>query len=172
METYLWYENTNELCNDLADEFDLPLKTVVGIVVNLSAQTRWEVNMLQARQFLLGQDLTGLHSIQQLNGCDKIKAGVDPLQLWGRTAFKYRNFYKSILLMDGAVCIDSHMINLYLSKHPTSLLHKKTKSQIFASSKYYSIIANWVRKLAMQEGYKTFQMQAKLWCEYRGKNGR
>ena len=169
MENHLWYERVNEQCNNLADTFDLPLKTVVGIVVNLSAQTKWEMNILQANQYLLGHDkLSGMYSKHQLNGCDLIKAGVDPLQYWGRTSFKYRNFYKSILLMDGAVCIDTHMINLYLSLHPSSRLHKYSKSDIFRSYKLYTIIANWVRKLAVQSNYKTYQMQAKLWCEYRG----
>lgn len=164
----LWYDNLNKVCQDYSQRFGLSIETIAGIIVTLSAQKKWELNILQAEEFLKLGQVKGFHSYSQINQCKLIEQGIDPLKVWGRTAFKYRNFYKSILLQDGAVCIDTHMINLYLAKHPASHLHRvNDTNKIFKSHRLYSIIARWVIKEAKKHNLPTYQMQAQLWVEYR-----
>lgn len=158
-----WYYEANALCRELAQQYNLPLETVVGIVVNLSALTRWEENVEQAKSYLNGKPLRSMHFKHQLSSCDLIRAGVDPLKMWSATSFKYREFYNSILLKDGSVCIDTHMIQAYRLRHPRSVINSVSVDKVFKSKKYYTLIQNWVKREARKHNLKTFEMQSVLW---------
>lgn len=165
-----WYQKVNAMCGDLARQHGLTLRQVAGIVVSLSAQKSWAWNELQTRQFLAGEPLTGMVSTSQIETCLKIRSGVDPLDIWGKRSMKYRNFFASILLQEGAVCIDTHMIRYYCRTHPHSkVVRWSLKEKVFASEAKYNVIAKWVAKQAKKDGMKTFEKQAQLWVEIRGK---
>lgn len=96
--------------------------------------------------------------------------GENPLNIWGKNAFKYRQFYGSILYPDHPeyVCIDTHMINWYKAKFKTSVLHQVAKEKVFTSKRYYSLIQKAVRNEAKKQNLIPSQAQAKLWIEQRG----
>lgn len=164
-----WYNQIHEICKSLAEQYGLTVEIVAGIIVSLSAQTSWRDNLQQAKEYLeTGKPKTGLFTKQQIISCNRIKAGENPLNVWGKYAFKYRNFYRSLLLEDGAVTVDSHMIAAYLKRHPKSRLHNVPKDKIFRSHRLYSIIQRWIISEAKKQDLPTYQMQAQLWVEHRG----
>lgn len=165
---HLWYESLNRICKELSQIHNVPLATIAGILVTFSAQKVFSENLTQTLQFLCGLPIQGMYSKTQLNNCQRILSGEDPLSVWAKESYKYRNFYASILLQDGAVCVDSHIINHYLEKHPHSRLHKLDRKRIFESKRYYQTIQDYVRKFAAEMGMKSYQAQAHLWVIQRG----
>lgn len=159
----------NTLCNKLAKKYGLPLSSVVGILVNLSSQKDWKSNITQTIQFLKGKQLTGMYSNKQLVTCQRIKQGEDPLTIWGKLSFKYRNFYLSILNPEdiNPICIDTHMINFYLDRYPSSKLHKLEKVKVFSSKKWYTRIQDEIRKEAKILDLVPSHCQAIIWAQQR-----
>ncbi len=165
---HLWYESLNRICGELSKLHNVPIATVTGILVTFSAQKVFSENLNQTVQFLSKLPITGMYSRKQLQTAQAILEGADPLKLWAKESHKYRNFYASVLLQDGAVCVDTHIIRHYLEKHPYSKLHKVETKRIFESRKAYGIIQDYVRKIAVQMGLRTYQAQAHIWVIQRG----
>lgn len=164
-----WYYVVNQELTVLAIQYGLSIECVTGIFVSLSAQVPYEENMRLCKMFLSTGNLSGMMVCRaKINACKRIKSGEEPLSVWYRTSFKYHNFYKSLLLQDNAVCIDTHMINMYLEQHPYSKLFDYTLAQIFKSAKLLEPIRKWILRQANQYQLKTFEMQSVLWVEYRG----
>lgn len=147
---------------------NLTLEQVAGVFVTFSAQKDFHINLSQTIQFLDGKPITGMYSRKQLDTARRIMRGEDPLTVWARESQKYRNFYESILLRDGAVCVDTHIIRYYLNKYPKSKLHRIEIKRIFESKWAYTIIQKDVRKVAVQLNLKSYQAQAHLWVIQRG----
>lgn len=166
--THLWYESLNRICSELGRLHNVPLATVAGVLVTFSAQKKFSENLNQTVQFLSGVPIQGMYSKKQLETAKAIMAGADPLLTWNKESLKYRNFYESILLTPGAVCVDSHIIKHYLAKHPYSKLHKKPVESIFGAPRAYRLIQEYVRKFARSMGMESYQAQAYLWVLQRG----
>jgi len=169
MDKVNWYQTVNTICRKLAKNYDVPLETVVGILVTFSAQKDWKTNIRQCIEFLKGKAITGMYSKIQLKNCERILSGENPLTIWGKTSFKYRNFYLSILNPEdpNAVCIDTHMIRWYLNNFPESKLHRVKRESIFRSKKAYSQIQNTIKKQANKLNLIPSHYQSILWIEQR-----
>ena len=48
----VWYNNAHEVCVKLAQSYNLPLSTVVGVVSALSPNNRWERNIHDSEQLI------------------------------------------------------------------------------------------------------------------------
>jgi len=48
----VWYNNAHNVCVKLAQKYNLPLSTVVGVVSALSPNNRWERNILDSEQLI------------------------------------------------------------------------------------------------------------------------
>lgn len=162
-----WYKIVNIICHKLAKKYSLQVNQIAGIIVTLSAQKNWKLNIRQTIEFLKGKKLTGMYSGTQFNNCKRIINGENPLNIWGKTSFKYRNFYLSILGCEKACCIDTHMINWYLNKYQNSKLHRVKKETIFANKANYSLIQKAVIKEAKQNNLIPSHMQAIIWVQQR-----
>lgn len=168
-QAHLWYETLHRICKELAAIHGLTLETVAGVLVTFSAQKRFSENLTQTVQFLTGVPITGMYSRRQLATAQAILAGTDPMQTWGKTSFKYRNFYQSILLQDGAVCVDTHIIRHYLTRHPRSKVHRLGSiERVFDTRWAYELIQKYVRTFARKAGLTSYQAQALIWVEQRG----
>lgn len=163
-----WYDHVHNNLRNIAEMYGLEVNKVIGIFVSLSAQKDFDWNMKQTIQYIRREPLIGMYSRQQIKACDRILAGEDPLSVWHKYSFKYRNFYDSLLLRDGAICVDTHMINAYLKKHPHSRLHRVEIAAIFKRAKLYNTVAKWIKKEASINQLKTYEMQAVLWVQQRG----
>jgi len=165
-----WYKIVNTICRKLSAKYNVPIESVVGILVTLSAQKDWKTNIRQTIQFLkYGRILDGMYSQVHLTNCKRIVNGIDPLDIWGKNSFKYRNFYGSIIDPEDTkpVCIDTHMINWYKAKYQRSILNKVGKEKIFTSKRYYTLIQNAVRKEAKIMGLIPSHTQAVIWVNQR-----
>lgn len=162
-----WYPYVNHLCKSLAISHNLEVWQIAGILVSFSGQKKWKDNIQQTRDFLDNIPLKGMFSSAQLNAAERIRSGENPFDVWNKNSSKYREFYKSILLIDGACCVDSHMIKFYFKTFPTSKLPKDF-TKIFSSPKLYKVVQNWIIKQARQQGLQSYEMQSILWCEIRG----
>lgn len=167
-ESHLWYDNLNSLLHSLAVSHNLTIEKVAGIFVTFSAQKDFAINLNQTIEFLDGRPITGMYSGKQLSTANRILAGEDPLNVWAKESLKYRNFYYSILLQDGAVCVDTHIIRYYLKLHPYSKLHRLDLEAIFKRKWAYVTIQRYVRRVSVQMGIKTYQAQAYIWVVQRG----
>jgi hypothetical protein len=165
-----WYFDINKQLFELSKDYNLPFTNVVGAFVSLSGQKKLMDNWIQTNELLkYGKCKTGMFSGAQIRAANRCLNGETPFNVWSKNSLKYRNFYKSIINPNcrDAVCIDSILIQCYLQKHKTSLLHKKKKGQIFASKKLYAIIQRWVKNEARKLSLIPSQCQALLWCEFR-----
>lgn len=165
-----WYQIAHEYCLELSDNTGYSLEIVVGVLVSLSSQKKWELNKIQAKDFLTtGNIVTGMTNKMQIYQSTRIINGDKPEKVWSKTALKYREFYKCILNPQDttAVCIDSIMIRWYKSVKPFSILLKKSKGQIFKSKRLYAIIQKEVRRLAKLNNILPLEQQALIWVENR-----
>lgn len=165
---HLWYEYLNNQFHLLAQKHNLTLEKVAGVFVTFSAQKEFSENFTQTIQFLENKPITGMYSRKQLSTATRILQGECPTQVWAKESQKFRNFYDSILLKDNAVCVDTHIIRYYLSKHPYSKLHRLDIKRIFERRWAYQIVQNHVRKIASEMGLKSYQAQAHIWVVQRG----
>lgn len=161
-----WYIHVHILCKKLARKYNQPLETVVGILVSLSAQKSWKWNIRQTIEFLKGRKLTGMVSQSQIRSCKRILSGENGLNVWSQRSFKYRNFYASIInpYDTAPICVDTHMINWYVSKFPHSKINPE---KVFTSQRYYSTIQKAIRKEAIQHNIIPSHYQAILWVRQR-----
>lgn len=167
-QSHLWYEYLNNQFHLLAQKHNLTVEKVVGIFVTFSAQKEFSENLTQTIQFLENKPITGMYSQRQLSTARRILSGECPKSLWAKRSHKFRNFYDSIFLRDGAVCVDTHIIRYYLKKYPYSKLHRIDMKVIFERQWAYQIIQNHVRKVASEMGLKSYQTQAHIWVSQRG----
>jgi hypothetical protein len=160
-----WYRYAHQYCNLLSHRSGYPLRSCIGALVSLSAQKKWELNKEQAKQIILGRKVTGFHSKQQIKSAQRILNGEDPLEVWGKTSLKYREFYKCISYPNSAhhVCIDSIMIRWYKKRYPYSKLQKVSKERIFSSRALYNIIQDRVRLIAKRNRILPSECQAIIW---------
>lgn len=167
-----WYKEVHMECAILAGKHRLKLWQVAGVLTALSAQKKWELNIQQTRELLAGKPITGLVSRHQLATCDRILSGEQPLDVFDKYSHKYRNFYSCIVnpTCERSVCVDTHMINWYLSLHPHSKLHGVNYNRIFESPHKYGIIQSFIRRKAKEAGLLPSQYQAIVWAEQREKN--
>lgn len=167
-QSHLWYENLNSLLKAMAIPNNLTIEQVAGVFVTFSAQKDFAINLSQTIQFLDNKPITGMYSQKQLQTARRILSGEDPLSVWAKESQKYRNFYESILLKDGAVCVDTHIIRYYLNKHPHSKLHRIEIKRIFERKWAYVTIQRHIRRVAVDMNLKSYQAQAHLWVIQRG----
>lgn len=166
-----WYKFAHNECASLAQEHGLELWQVVGVLTALSAQKKWELNLLQTKQLLDGREITGMVSNHQLRSCERILGGEYPLDIFDRDSHKYRNFFSCIInpSCGKSVCVDTHIINWYLSIHPSSKLHGVNYNRIFESRHKYGIIQNYIRREAKKANLLPSEYQAVIWAEQRNK---
>jgi len=170
--TFNWYKIVNTIVNKLAKKYNKTPEQVTGVLVSLSGQTSWKTNITQCIELLKSaRPRTGMFSGDQLRAANRILLSDEkPLAVWGKRSFKYRNFYGSIIdpCDPVPVCIDTHMINWYLTKYKRSRLHKVDKKKVFKSRKLYTLIQNEVRKEALKMKVVPSHAQAIIWVQQRG----
>ena len=147
-EGMIWYTNANQYCQELAQEFNISLSKVAGIVSALSVLKEWGLNKRIAKQFLQGK--RNVHTGLQVKKAEWILEGKDiELCLGG---LKTINFFNNILSPDNKafVTVDSHMHWMY--KEYPSLTPKK-----------YNLIKNDFINYANQTNQIGCEVQACAW---------
>lgn len=88
-----WYTIARNDCQAIAEQFDLALKVVVGIVTALSPATFWQRNLRATMRLIQGLRCEG-YKANVIKG-QRILAGEEPLDVLGGD--KVRAFYRNII---------------------------------------------------------------------------
>lgn len=161
-----WYEDAQKACQMVADATGHDLTTVVGTLAVLSPGTRWRDNLKSAHGALTGDwDTAWRWHAYGSTGIDKATHIVEN-ELTGSDVYDYINtpgsfkvpeFYRSILMREGAVCVDSWIYRInktgYLSSGPPK--------------GYVQSATSAIRMLASQKGWTSYETQAVLWLQTR-----
>ena len=147
-----WYEESHASASAFCQDHDIPVSEFLAVVAILSPRVQVSRNVSLAKQYVLSGDTSGIMS-------QRVRA----LEVWKSTGIisgaKVNAFYKSLMLDDHAVCIDSHMSRLF---GYDGRLMEKTKHWVGRREKAQRVVG----RLARQWGVKPRQMQAMLWCGY------
>lgn len=152
-----WYNSAHEQAVVLAEEFNLPLMNVVGVISALSPNNKWERNLKDAGLFLtnpsletkvctfMGQRKKALNILQASN-LREIKAILN-----GR---KTINFWRNIMFPDQ---VNDVTVDLWMYR----------ASKLDATVKNYSIIEDAVKQASLSRDVLPHEYQAIVWSVIR-----
>jgi hypothetical protein len=158
-----WYRSANATAEKLAADHDVRPETAARCLAILSPNTLW-TDVVQAASGVLSGDRAKAISHHGLrrNIRKALKAAAIDGPEAGRlvTGPKVSAFYKSIMLQEGAVCVDRWMYRPnrvgYRSSTPPKGFHQSATRA--------------VRMLAGEHGTETYQTQAIIWVQLRSQS--
>lgn len=166
-----WYDVAQAQAQDIANEFELPLTTVIGVMAALSPNNRWERNVINTRDmvaaFINGESVESCTPSTYKAMRDKawsILADVlttNDAILDRLNGQKIRSFYSNIVGLD-EVTIDGHALNIARNER-VELTSNKTN---IGKRLYAELQAAYIQA-AEQEGIEPRQMQAITWTTWR-----
>lgn len=169
-----WYAVAQEQAKALAKAYRQPLHIVVGVIAALSPNNRWERNLTDAENMLIGW-LRG-DDVSDVTVCTykamRAKAwailetmpDVDGV-LAALNGQKIIAFAECILGRD-ACCIDGHALNIARGKRET-LSSDKTN----VTKKMFATLQRAYSNAGKRRGFTAFEMQAITWTVWRNAHG-
>lgn len=164
-EGYNWYNEANQLANDMAVEFSLTNLQVAGIIASLSPLKSWHENKKIARQFCINGN--GKHTKDFKAKAKAIKSYNSSMQrefiLATLNGNKIQNFFLNIAYpkADEHVTIDRHAISVVLGR---SINEHEGKG---ITDKQYEFIASCYRDASKILGILPNQVQSVTWVKWR-----
>ena len=174
-----WYAEAYEECRQIAEEYDLRIHIVVGVVAALSPNNRWTTNITNARDlidaFVNNRDIDSVSvctygnmkrkawkilrfSIQQ----DEIKAHLN-----GR---KIVCFYENIMGEDTCT-IDGHARNIAYNER-VNLTDNKTNIGVKEYAKLQEAYRQAAKRCTVNgRKFKAYELQAVTWVTWRKQHG-
>ena len=159
----VWYRTANRICTELAELYDVPITTVIGIMSALSPRNKWERNVRDTEAVLVhGENAT----VATFNA-NKVKAvrilnGEEPLDVLSGN--KVRSFYECIKGVEWGccieTCIDSHAYGVACGYGERI----KPKS---ISDRLYLVIQSAYVQAAADLDLQPMQLQAITWLAYK-----
>ncbi len=149
-----WYESSNDSAVRFCAANNLDLKTFLAVTAILSPRVQVVRNIRLAKQWILeDRNPDGIMMQRQRALAQYHATGII-------SGTKIRAFNDSLNLVDGSICIDTHMSSLY--GFPNNELMGKTKRHVaLRASAERSII-----KLSSRYDIPTYGIQAALWVGY------
>jgi len=182
-----WYAEAYEECRQIADEYNLPVYVVVGVVAALSPNNRWSTNVTNARDlvdaFVNGRDMDSVSVCTY--GAMKRKAW-EILDLFTHPDYERRYetyamkehlngrkivcFYENIMGEDTCT-IDGHARNIAYNER-VNLTDNKTNIGV----KEYANLQEAYRQAAKRctvngRRFKAYELQAVTWVTWRKQHG-
>ncbi len=149
-----WYESSNASAMRFCSANNLDLKTFLAVTAILSPRVQVVRNIRLAKQWVLeNKNPNGIMMQRQRALAHYHATGIV-------SGTKIQAFNDSLNLVDGAVCIDTHMSSLF--GFPGGELMGKTKRQIALREAACRAIG----KMADQYSIPTYGVQAALWVGY------
>jgi len=170
-----WYATANDYCNDLARRYGVTVEQAAGVVAALSPGLAWELNVTQAEYLVeayahgrrgVELPLVGVYGRSNVTKCERILAGVDPLELLSPvTAPKTRAFYRCIVERGTGtdVVIDRHAASAALDARGTK---GGSAIEVVKPALYRWLVWHY-RVLAERVGITPAQFQAVVWSHWR-----
>lgn len=179
-----WYRKARRDCLDVANDYNMRLRHVVGVVAATSPNLKWEKNVHTATQVIDGFNAGIPHD--EIDGCMAYKAnrlkGYQVLASSNRSAViakvlngpKVSAFYDNIMGGD-SVTIDGHARNIAYNERVNLKDNKINmgKREYTMLEKAYRQAAWVISTQASPQGYKlkACDLQAITWCAWRRQQG-
>lgn len=172
-----WYADANTFCQELAEQYNLEVWKVAGVVASLSPQTSWIRNKIDAREFISkgGRGFMGQRDrtikakkILKASSGDEVH---DLLSTQPGKALKTKAFFRNIALPGfcDTTCIDRHAIAIATQRpDKTRALSDKEGS---LTERQYKFLSDCYVKAARKVGLIPSELQAVTWNKYRAQRG-
>lgn len=164
-----WYREANAFCQELAEQYNLEVWRVAGVVSSLSPQNSWKQNKIDARNFIAkgGREFMGQRD-RTIKAKKILKATCgdevhDLLSTKPGYALKTKAFYRNIVLPEFSddVCIDRHhLAACTMRPEKVRALSDKEGS---LTGKQYRFLADATVKASRKVGLIPNQFQAIVW---------
>lgn len=166
-----WYNDAHSQAQALADEHQVPLRIVVGVIAALSPNNKWERNITNASDmiaaFLRGDDVSVCKPSTYLKMRDKAWSILEQMPddddavvaiLNGQ---KIVSFFHNIMGHDNCT-IDGHAFNIAMGKRIGL-----TEPEVTVTKGMYQELQAAYRRAGKRVGLKAFEIQAITWVAWK-----
>ena len=162
-----WYDEANELAQEVAEKTGHSLMNVAGVIAALSPQTSWELNKVYLVRFmrdgLKAKANTGANKVKALKCLNASTVEEIKVILNGN---KTTNFFLNILFpdVDGIATIDRHAVAICIQRPKGA---KAISEGVVLTDKQYLFFESCYVSAAKELGIKALELQAITWVSYR-----
>ena len=174
-----WYAEAYEECRQIADEYNLRVYTVVGVVAALSPNNRWTTNIKNARDmvdaYVNGHDISSVsvctYGSMKHKAWNILRFSIQPDEIKAHlNGRKIVCFYENIMGEDTCT-IDGHARNIAYNER-VNLTDNKTNIGV----KEYANLQEAYRQAAKRctvngRKFKAYELQAVTWVTWRKQHG-
>tara|TARA_A100001015_G_scaffold292674_1_gene368285 strand:- start:2642 stop:3232 length:591 start_codon:yes stop_codon:yes gene_type:complete len=170
-----WYVNALADCKKIANDLDLPIHIVIGVVSALSPNNKWERNIVNAKDlctaFINGNDMDSIkvstyHKMKQKawSILEKMPSYEETITILNGK--KIVSFFRNINGDEQDITIDGHARNIYYNDRQGLT----TPNTNIAKTEYKDIQKAYLRA-SKKLGIKAYELQAITWVTWRRIHG-
>lgn len=156
-----WYPDAHAVAVELASAAGVSVEHTAAVLAHTSPKTRWSANVAQATALVLADKRLPGALRANVERARAALASDDPLDTFGPTAPKTRNFARNILGDSDAVTIDVWATRIALGPDAGESTLKRRG--------VYDALADVYRTAAAKRGVEPSTMQATTWIVKRGR---
>ena len=170
-----WYVNALTDCRNIANDLELPIHIVVGVVSALSPNNKWERNIVNAKDlctaFINGNDMDSIKVSTYHTMKKKAWHILETMPSYEETieilnGKKIVSFFRNISGDETDITIDGHARNIYYNDRQGLT----TPNTNIKKSEYKDIQKAYVRA-SRKVGVKAYELQAITWVTWRRIHG-
>jgi hypothetical protein len=170
-----WYVNALTDCRNIANDLDLPIHIVVGVVSALSPNNKWERNIINAKDlctaFINGNDMDSIKVSTYHKMKQKAWHILETMPSYEETITilngkKIVSFFRNISGDETDITIDGHARNIYYNDRQGLT----TPNTNIKKSEYKDIQKAYLRA-SKKLGIKAYELQAITWVTWRRIHG-
>lgn len=163
-----WYERAHRLACTLGRQSRYNVIQCAAVIAVLSPQNPWERNCIDAENMVMADD-PSMIKVGTFNA-NKQKAirilnGEAPLDVLG--GLKVRDFYRSIMGSQDAVCVDGHAYSIWLGERVSTTDTPKITPKMYETIKGDYISATVKINEITGSSFTPYQVQAITWVVHR-----
>lgn len=170
-----WYVNALTDCRNIANDLELPIHIVVGVVSALSPNNKWERNIINAKDlctaFINGNDMDSIKVSTYHKMKQKAWHILETMPSYEETITilngkKIVSFFRNISGDETDITIDGHARNIYYNDKQGLT----TPNTNIKKSEYKDIQKAYLRA-SRKLGIKAYELQAITWVVWRRIHG-
>lgn len=170
-----WYVNALTDCRNIANDLELPIHIVVGVVSALSPNNKWERNIVNAKDlctaFINGNDMDSIKVSTYHKMKQKAWSILEQMPSYEETieilnGKKIVSFFRNINGDEQDITIDGHARNIYYNDKQGLT----TPNTNIKKSEYKDIQKAYLRA-SRKLGIKAYELQAITWVVWRRIHG-
>ena len=170
-----WYVNALTDCRKIANDLDLPIHIVIGVVSALSPNNKWERNIINAKDlctaFINGNDMDSIKVSTYHKMKEKAWHILEAMPSYEETISilngkKIVSFFRNISGDETDITIDGHARNIYYNDRQGLT----TPNTSITKTEYADIQKAYLRA-SKKLGIKAYELQAITWVTWRRIHG-